>query len=136
MPLARAFPSNGSSGFSTHTILLVEDEVLIRITLADFLRDSGYRVLEAADVAEAKAMLNAGTPVDLVFSDVSMPGEENGFALAKWLRAHHPRIVVLLTSGFADRAGDRPADISVLDKPYTYDVVLQEIQRLFRNAES
>ena len=56
--------------------------MLIRAPMAEYLRDGGYRVFEAADTAEAKAMLNADTPVDLVFTDVNMPGAENGLILA------------------------------------------------------
>jgi DNA-binding response OmpR family regulator len=83
---------------STHTILVVEDEVLIRMPLADYLRECGYQVFEAAGVTEAKAVLDAGTPVDLVFTDVN---QENGFMLASWVRQHHPRTQVLVTSDIA-----------------------------------
>jgi CheY-like chemotaxis protein len=75
-------PETRSSDQSIQTILVVEDEVLIRLPLAEYLRDCGYSVFEASNVAEAKAVLDADTPVDLVFSDVNMPGNENGFALA------------------------------------------------------
>lgn len=138
MPLVRASPDNGASDPAANTILVVEDEVLIRATLAEFLRESGYRVFETVDVAEAKAVLNAGTPVDLVFSDVIMPGEENGYALARWVREHYPQMPVLLTSGFADPKDKRdlPADIPVLHKPYVLDAVLQQIQLLLRPARA
>jgi CheY-like chemotaxis protein len=83
MPSAKAISVTGSADEPIHTILVVEDEVLIRLPLAEYLRDCGYRVFEASNVAEAKAVLDADTPVDLVFSDVNMPGNENGFALAR-----------------------------------------------------
>jgi DNA-binding NtrC family response regulator len=78
--------------------------VLIRLPLAEYLRDCGYRVFEANNVAEAKAVLDADTPVDLVFSDVNMPGNENGFALALRIRQRHPDTKVILTSGIANAA--------------------------------
>jgi DNA-binding NtrC family response regulator len=64
----------------------------------------GYRVFEGSNVAEAKAVLHADTPIDLVFSDVNMPGNPNGFALAVWIRQRHPNTKVLLTSGIAHAA--------------------------------
>lgn len=118
MPLVRAAPHNGSSEQAALTILVVEDEVLIRAALAEFLRESGYRVLEAVDVAGAKAVLNAGTAVDLVFSDVVVPGTESGYALARWIRKQHPL----------------PADIALLQKPYRLEAVLAQIRRLFAQS--
>lgn len=138
MPLARAVAETGSPDPPVQTILVVEDEVLIRSTVAEFLREAGYRVSEAMNVAEAKVVLSAGTAIDLVFSDVTMPGE-NGFALAGWIRQHHPHVLVLLTSGFADvaRAGrGRFADIPLLPKPYLPDRVLEQIRKLLGQAES
>ncbi len=138
MPLPRAAPDNGSSDQPARTILVVEDDILIRSTLAEFLRDAGYHVFEAVNAAEAKAVLNAGAVVDLVFSDVRMPGEESGVALAGWIRRQHPDTAVLLTSGFADAKETRqlPADILVLRKPYALSDVLRHIQILLRQARA
>lgn len=138
MSPGRATSQTGSSEESIETILVVEDEVLIRFPIAEYLRECGYRVFEAADVAEAKAVLDADAPVHLVFSDVDMPGGENGFALARWVRRHHPDTQVLLTSGLAnlaEKAGDL-CDDSPLPKPYEHAAVLQRIQALLRNARN
>jgi CheY-like chemotaxis protein len=100
--------------------------------LVEYLQDCGYRVFEAGNVVEARAVLNASTAVDLVFSDVNMPrGTENGFALAKWLHQHHPDIKVLLTSG-VPRSIDQNRDLRepMIIKPYSYPAVLQRIQSL------
>ena len=94
MSPANAASEIGSSDEFIQTILVVEDEVLIRLPLAEYLRDCGYRVFEASNVAEA--VLDADTPVDLVFSDVNMPGNENGFALAVWICQRHPDTNVIL----------------------------------------
>lgn len=110
----------GSSEEAVDTILVVEDDVLIRMAVAEYLRDCGYRVFEAYRVAEAKAVLNADTPVDLVFSDVNLHGKQNGFMRASWVREHHPDTQVLLTSGVADataKAGDL-CDDAPLPKPH------------------
>lgn len=121
------------------TILVVEDEVLVRLAIADYLRDCGYKVFEAGNVAEAKSVLNADASVDLVFSDVQMPGGETGFDLAVWVRRHYPAIRVIITSGLpnaAEKARDVCHEGPVVAKPYDHDFVLVRIQALLRNGGS
>jgi DNA-binding response OmpR family regulator len=137
MSPALSVSETGPTDSAIHTILVVEDEVLIRLPLAEYLRDCGYRVFEASNVTEAKTVLDADTPVDLVFSDVNMPGNENGFVLASWVRQQHPDTQVLLTSGIANaagKAGDLCEEGPLLAKPYTHTVVLRRIQSLLRQA--
>jgi DNA-binding response OmpR family regulator len=138
MSPVNAVPEIGSGEDTIQTILVVEDEVLIRLPLAEYLRDCGYRVFEASNVAEAKAVLDADTPVDLVFSDVNMPANENGFSLASWIRQRYPDTKVLLTSGIANatrKAAELCEDGPLLAKPYSHDGVLQRIQALLRQAK-
>ena len=114
-------------------ILVVEDDVLVRLVIAEYLRDCGYKVWEASNVAEARSVLAADSPVELVFSDVQMPGNENGFDLAKWIRQHRPGIKVVLTSGLAGAAGnarDVCEDGPLIAKPYEHSAVLHRIQEL------
>jgi CheY-like chemotaxis protein len=86
--------------------------------VVEFLRDSGYRVLEAADVAEAKDLLKRWR-VDLVFSDINMPNSETGFALEKWVRLHYPAVKVLLTSGYPQNPKDTAGLLGpIIMKPY------------------
>ena len=73
------------------TVLVVEDEMMVRMPIAEYLRDCGYTVLEAADASEAIATINAEGPVSLVFSDIRMPGKMDGFGLAEWFQSHYPR---------------------------------------------
>ena len=81
------------------TILVVEDEVLVRLVIAEYLRECGYRVHEAAHAQEAIAVLESpDVTIDIVFSDVVMPGNLDGFGLARWVRAHRPHVEVILTS--------------------------------------
>jgi CheY-like chemotaxis protein len=80
-------------------ILIVEDEVLIRAYLSEELRDAGFAVIEAAHAEEALSYLKAGEKVDLVFSDIHMPGSFNGLELARRLRDLHPSLPIILTSG-------------------------------------
>jgi DNA-binding response OmpR family regulator len=113
------------------TILVVDDEEPIRIFLTELLQDSGYRVLEAASVSQAQRLL-AETPVDLVFSDVNMPGGENGFVLEKWVRRHCPDTSVLLTSGFPQGSADTKGLLEpMLPKPYDCAALLRRIEGIF-----
>jgi len=116
------------------TVLVVADEVLIRLVIADYLRECGYRVHEAANADEAVAVLESpDVTVDVVFSDVIMPGSMDGFGLARWIRANRPKVEVVLTSGI-----DRSAEIAgalceagpLLEKPYEPQRVVDRIKQL------
>jgi CheY-like chemotaxis protein len=80
-------------------VLVVEDEVLLRYLIADHLREVGFNVLEAANAHDAMTLLESHLTVDLVFSDVNMPGDMDGQAFANWLRVFSPETPVILTSG-------------------------------------
>jgi DNA-binding response OmpR family regulator len=118
----------------TPTILVVDDEVLIRMVLSDYLQDCGFKVLEAGTVAEAIAIIEASTvPIDLVFSDVNMPGDQDGIALAQWVRTHRAELPVLLTSGDekkAELAGEICAKEEFLPKPYDHKIAVARVRTL------
>jgi DNA-binding NtrC family response regulator len=102
------------------TVLVVEDDFLTRWSASDFLRERGYRVIEATDAADAISVFACGTPVNAVFSDVNMPGEMNGHDLAEWIKKHHPNVPILLTSG-AGFEGSKVAVDAIrlfIGKPY------------------
>ena len=80
-------------------VLIVEDEPFLRSLLADELRDVGFNVVEAVSADEALAYVHANRNIDLVFSDIQMPGSLNGIGLAASLRAANPALPVILTSG-------------------------------------
>jgi len=120
------------------TILVVEDEVLIRFVIADYLRECGYRVHEAVNAEEAIAILESPeVAVDIVFSDVEMPGSMDGFALARWIRAHKSGVQVILTSG-VERSADIAATLCeagpLLKKPYPSQDVVDRIRQLAAKA--
>ena len=104
------------------TILMVEDNAAVRTVTMDRLKVLGYRVIDAASGAEALDIAARGDAIDLVFSDIVMPGGISGFELARRLRTIRPDLRILLTSGFPDEAAklghstDEP--IVVLRKPY------------------
>ncbi|HLJ70791.1 MAG TPA: response regulator [Roseiarcus sp.] len=117
------------------TILFVEDEVLTRMDMAEFLRQSGYRVSEAASAAEAIDALGSKLAVDLVITDVRMSGDMDGFALAEWVRTNRPGVEVIVTSGdphSKERAEQSPVG-AFLAKPYTgralLDLVTQALAK-------
>ena len=68
-------------------VLIVEDDVLLRLMTASNLREAGFEVVEVANAAEAVIVLNS-MAVDVMFADVNMPGKMNGLALAKWVHSH------------------------------------------------
>ena len=122
------------------TVLVVEDEVLIRLVIADYLRECGYRVHEAANAAEAVAVLESGTvAIDIVFSDVLMPGDMDGFGLARWVRSHQPNVRVILTSS-VERSADIAATLCeagpLLEKPYEPHGVVDRIRQLIARSNA
>lgn len=102
------------------TVLIAEDEFLSRWAVAEFLRERGYIVIEATNVADAISIFDSGSSVDLVFSDVHMPGELSGHALARWLDQNHPHIPLLLTSASPTEANKLSASPArrFIAKPY------------------
>jgi DNA-binding NtrC family response regulator len=123
------------------TVLVVEDEFLIRLAVCDYLRECGYRVLEASRVDEAQAVLAAGEDVRIVFSDVHLAGDATGFTLAQWVREHYPDIRIILTSGVSRTARDAAAlcaesraEHLFLNKPYAFESLASHIERLLAAA--
>jgi len=117
-------------------ILVVEDEVTVRFCLAEYLAQHGFVVMEAANAAAAVSILQADdAPVDLVFSDVSMPGQMDGLGLARWVHDHRPEVPIILTSGVPQKVIEAKALCAergekVLPKPYDLDDVEQRIRGL------
>ncbi|MBU6464469.1 MAG: PAS domain S-box protein [Bradyrhizobium sp.] len=104
------------------TILVVEDDRLVRSYVLTQLRSLGYATLDAANAAEALAIVEAGNPFDLLFTDVIMPGCMNGRQLADELQKIKPGLKVLFTSGYTDNAiihhGRLDSGVLLLAKPY------------------
>jgi len=98
-------------------VLVVENDVLLRLVTAGSLREAGFEVLEAANSAEAMLVL-ASMPVDALFSDIDMPGKMDGLALAQWMRQRRLDTKIILTSGVARALGGAEEYGSFLPKPY------------------
>jgi DNA-binding NtrC family response regulator len=127
--------SPGGPAFAaTSCILVVEDELLIRLMLSDELRDAGFQVIEAANAAEALTILKTVGP-DLIVSDVRMPGYPDGMGLLALVRETHPTLPVIITSGhlqsnqaFAEGA------TRFVRKPYTMESVVEVVRKLLEES--
>ena len=108
-----------SAAATRPVVLGVEDEVLIRMNTAEIIEDAGFEVLEAANADEAIALLEARRDIQVIFTDIDMPGSMNGIKLAQAVRGRWPPIKIIATSGhFKLKAGDLPDDGRFLPKPY------------------
>ena len=117
------------------TILVVEDEDDVRSGTVGLLSALGYRVLEAGNGAQAVALIDSGVDIDLVFSDVVMPGEVSSLDVHEAIRARSPSAQMLFTSGYAEgvlahEGRLNSADVNLLQKPYTADVLSKRIRQL------
>lgn len=120
-------------------VLVVEDEAMIRLALSDYLQDCGFVVLDVGNAAEAIAALETKAfAVDVVLTDVRMPGEMDGFGLARWIRQHRPGLPVLITTGDKTRA-ETVVDLCeknpIITKPHDFRVVLARIRAAIEGSK-
>ena len=99
-------------------VLIVEDEALVREIAAAAIEDAGFEVIEAANAQEAVDLLNGRPDVEVLFTDVDMPGKLDGLALANLVHAQWPAIRLVVTSG-RSLAGPVPDDGRFVAKPYS-----------------
>jgi CheY-like chemotaxis protein len=111
------------------TVLVVEDEVLIRMMIADALREQGLAVVEASDSDEALTVLQSSLPIRLLLTDIRMPGEIDGLALARLARVARPGLKVIVTSSHLGAAFAGIAD-AFFSKPYNLRVVAKRVKEL------
>lgn len=131
--IASAEKPDGEGNLKPPIVLVVEDEVLIRMAVSDYLRECGYSVIEAGNAAEALTVLDTPVQVDAVLTDFIMPGEMDGFGLARWIRANRPGVEVVIASGVqrkAEKAGDICEDGPDIVKPYDHRDVERRIRAL------
>jgi CheY-like chemotaxis protein len=110
-------------------ILLVEDEVLVRFATAELLRDEGYVVLEAVNASEALALIATGHPLDLVLSDIRMPGLMDGVDLTFAVKQARQNLPVALVSSHLDPDREHAAD-AFLAKPYRPEQLVALVEQL------
>lgn len=110
------------------TVLVVEDEVLIRMLIVDELKSLGLTVLEAASADEALLILLSDVPVQVLFTDVRMPGCMDGVELVRRARAMRPHLIVIVTSGHSPNISLKEAD-AFFEKPFSVAEVSAMIAR-------
>jgi DNA-binding NtrC family response regulator len=110
-------------------VLIVEGDVLLRLVTAHNLREAGFDVIEAANCAEALRILDR-IPVDVLFSDIDMPGKIDGLALAQWVHRSQADTRIILTSGGQKALGGAKEYASFLPKPYAE----KDVEHLLRSV--
>lgn len=116
-------------------ILVVEDEMTVRIDAVEILGAAGFDVLEAANADEAIQMLERYSDIRLVFTDIDMPGSMNGLKLAAATRDRWPPIRIIATSGhYKVQVGDLPAGARFISKPYQPAQIIGAVRELTKAA--
>jgi PAS domain S-box-containing protein len=136
-PDAAAPPQPREVVGGNETILVVEDDPQVRAVVVALLEDLGYRVLHAADAQAALAIIDSGLPVDLLFTDVVMPGPLRSPELARRAKLAHPALEVLFTSGYTENGivhdGRLERGVALLSKPYSRETLARKLRHLFAN---
>ena len=136
---AQPMPADSAYVGGTETILVAEDDDDVRATVVDILTELGYRVLKASDAASALTVIDSGVQVDLLFTDVVMPGPLRSPDLARKARERLPQLAVLFTSGYTENAivhgGRVDAGVELLGKPYTREALAKKIRHVLANQK-
>ena len=133
-------PPNIAKAQAGETILAVEDDIDVRAHTCGILRELGYRVLEAANGAAALDTLRSQPEVDLLFTDVGLPGGMNGRQLAGAAQELNPKLKVLFTTGYARDAivhdGRLDAGVQLITKPFTYAALSGKLRELLNTRSA
>lgn len=126
---------NGPVVGGSETILVVEDDEAVRDTVVAMIEELGYRVLRAPDAQSALVVIDSGVAVDLLFTDVVMPGPLKSADLARKAKDRLPQLSVLFTSGYTENSivhgGRLDSGVNLLSKPYTRDALARKIRQVF-----
>jgi CheY-like chemotaxis protein len=137
VPLQASWGQQGTApSAQRRTILVIEDEVLTRMLVADELRSCGFTVVEAQNADEAVAVLQSQAPVGLVFTDVQLPGSMDGLELAKRVRATHPELKVVIASGNMKIENGAEVADAFFPKPYDLQRVIAFIEKLLADGHA
>jgi len=121
------------------TILVAEDDEGVRATVVEMLQELGYRVLKAPDAGAALTILESGIPIDMLFTDVVMPGPLKSAELARKAKERLPHIAILFTSGYTENSivhgGRLDPGVQLLSKPYTREALARKIRHLLNNEK-
>jgi len=110
------------------TVLLVEDDVLVQLELAEWLKEQGLRVFTADNAAEAITLLEAHPEIDRLLTDIRMPGSMDGIRLAHYVAGRWPPVKIIVLSGnLATALSELPRESVFLPKPYQPDALLRAL---------
>jgi signal transduction histidine kinase/DNA-binding response OmpR family regulator len=133
-----ADPNTMPARGGTETVLVVEDDDGVRETSVALLTDLGYRVLKARDAQSAYTIIESGVHIDLLFTDVVMPGPMRSTELARKAKVLFPGMAVLFTSGYTENSivhgGRLDAGVELLSKPYTREALARKVRHVLGNA--
>ncbi|MEP6567108.1 MAG: response regulator [Mesorhizobium sp.] len=112
-------------------ILIVEDSAIIRMGAVDLVSSAGYQALEASNAEEAIRLLEARSDIDLVFTDVGMPGTMDGIKLAHYIRNRWPPVKLIVASGRTIiEESQLPEGSRFFPKPYSESTIVEEMRRM------
>src|SRR5215208_6715322 len=112
-------------------VLVVEDEMVLRLRAVDIVEDAGFTAIEAVNADEALSILEARSDIALLFSDIQMPGSMDGLRLAHAVHERWPSIKIILVSGQVKLSdGDRPEDSRFFGKPLVVKQMIGELQQM------
>ncbi|SCX29592.1 Blue-light-activated protein [Agrobacterium sp. DSM 25558] len=130
---------NGPVAGGTETVLVVEDDDAVRETVVALLSDLGYRVLKAVDATSALIVIESGIPIDMLFTDVVMPGKLKSPELARKAKERLPNIAVLFTSGYTENSivhgGKLDTGVDLLSKPYTREALARKFRSILGKTD-
>ncbi len=128
------------SGRANETVLLVDDEAAIRMLVSEVLADEGYTILQAGDGPAGLRILETSTRIDLLITDVGLPGGLNGRQVADAARAGRPGLKVLFITGYADNAvvgGSRLGPgMQIMTKPFDMSALVVRVRDMLERAET
>lgn len=110
------------------TVLVVDDDVLVRMAVSENLRDAGFQVLEATSAHDALRVMLADLPIDVLLTDLQMPGAMDGFGLAQAARGSAPDMKVLVMSTFfPESTGARLSPFEFIEKPFHPQALIDRV---------
>jgi len=124
-------PHDSSAAGGAATVLVVDDDVIVRMPISETLRDAGFHVLEAANGLDALAVTVSDLPVDLLLTDLRMPGALDGFGLGLAASGARPELKVLVMSSYLPEAtGARLSPFQFIAKPFTADALVDRVRAM------
>jgi CheY-like chemotaxis protein len=120
------------------TVLVVDDDPNIRMLLAEVLEELGYNVIEAEDAAQGLAVLQSGSAIDLLITDVGLPGGMNGRQMAEAARDARPGLKILFITGYAEKsaADDAQPGTYTMAKPFALDALANRIKTIIASGST